>query len=154
MVVHAAINAEFSASWVAHRPVSPDRAGVLPRPPGSRPAGPPHPSIPVRKDPAMLSVLPVRRIAGAVNLPPAECPAAELPDYDPTLADLAAVELAAELGLEDEIEAYFAEVNTVCAVEQRNRELLRLRDELGLPDDDPSIEQRRLESFSVGRCAA
>ncbi len=102
----------------------------------------------------MLSVLPVRRIAGAVNLPPAECPAAELPDYDPTLADLAAVELAAELGLEDEIEAYFAEVNTVCAVEQRNRELLRLRDELGLPDDDPSIEQRRLESFSVGRCAA
>ena len=89
----------------------------------------------------MLIELPVFRIADVVDLPPADCPAAELPEYEPTLADLAAMELAEELELEDEIAAHLARVNTVCAVEHRRCELLQLRVELGidgLPVDEPA----------------
>lgn len=63
----------------------------------------------------------------AITIPPSDLPAFELPDYEPTTADLLAIEAGAD---EDRIDARIASANTLSAYEARHRDLLRLRAEL------------------------
>jgi hypothetical protein len=62
----------------------------------------------------------------AITIPPSDLPAFDLPDYEPTAADL----LAIEASREDEIEARIASANTLSAFEASRRDLFRLRAEL------------------------
>lgn len=62
----------------------------------------------------------------AITIPPSDLPAVDLPDYEPTLADLLAIESFADTEIDDRI----ASANTLSAYEARHRDLLRLRDQL------------------------
>lgn len=91
------------------------------------------------------------RLAETVALPPSERPAHELPEYEPTAADLAALEAATD----DQLDDHLARVTTFCAIEQHRRDLLALRDDLGLdglPDEIADDEEPDLSL--TGRCAA
>ncbi|WP_431910013.1 hypothetical protein [Amycolatopsis thermoflava] len=66
----------------------------------------------------------------AITIPPSDLPAADLPDYEPTTADLLAIESWTD---EDQIDARIAAANTLSAFEARHRDLLRLRAELPAP---------------------
>jgi hypothetical protein len=65
----------------------------------------------------------------AITIPPSDLPAVELPDYEPTTADLLAIEAVGD----SEIDALIASANTLSAYEARHRDLLRLRAELVIP---------------------
>lgn len=64
--------------------------------------------------------------AAAITIPPSDSPAVLLPDYEPTDADL----LAVESWSDEAIDARIAAANTLSAFEARHRDLLRLRDGL------------------------
>jgi len=80
----------------------------------------------------------------AITIPPSDLPAVDLPDYEPTTADL----LAIEASVDDEIDARIASANTLSAYEARHRDLLRLRAELPLLAllEDVLLEELGLES--------
>lgn len=95
---------------------------------------------------------PAHRLAEAVALPPSERPAHELPEYEPTAAELAALEFATD----DQLDDHLARVTTFCAIEQHRRDLLDLRAVLGvdgLPDEIDETEEEP-ELPLTGRCAA
>lgn len=81
----------------------------------------------------------------AITIPPSDLPAADLPDYEPTSADLLAIEFWDD---DLRIDARIASANTLSAYEARHRELRRLREltgvtagELDGPDDDRDLER-------------
>ncbi|WP_020421118.1 hypothetical protein [Amycolatopsis sp. ATCC 39116] len=84
----------------------------------------------------------------AITIPPSDLPAWELPEYEPTVADLLAVEAWAAKELEDDdIDARIASANTLSAYEQRHRELMLLR--ANMPQPGESIP----EDVELGRAA-
>ena len=98
---------------------------------------------------------PAHRLAEAVSLPPSERPAHELPEYEPTAAELAALEFSTD----DQFDDHLARVTTFCAIEQHRRDLLDLRDALGvdgLPDeiDEAEVAEQEPDLSLTGRCAA
>jgi hypothetical protein len=82
-----------------------------------------------------------RLTPSAVTIPPSDLPAVELPEYEPTVADLIAIEAYGD----EEIDAWIASANTLSAFEARRRDLRRLRADLpatALVDDpvDPDAD--------------
>jgi hypothetical protein len=81
----------------------------------------------------------------AITIPPSDLPAADLPDYEPTSADLLAIEFWDD---DLRIDARIGSANTLAAYEARHRELCRLRELTGVaagdlddPDDDRELER-------------
>lgn len=75
----------------------------------------------------------------AITIPPSDLPAVDLPDYEPTAADLLAIESWAD----EEIDARIASANTLSAFEARHRDLLRLRAELAAVSvEEPDVLER------------
>lgn len=70
-----------------------------------------------------------RLMSSAITIPPSDLPAVDLPDYEPTTADLLAIESGTS---EDQIDARIASANTLSAFEARRRDLLRQRAQLNL----------------------
>lgn len=58
---------------------------------------------------------PERRLTETIQLPPADCPTAELPEYEPTATDLNAIERLDE----DQLDAHLHRVTVLCAMEHR-----------------------------------
>jgi len=84
-------------------------------------------------------------VPSAITIPPSDLPAADLPDYEPTSADLLAIEFWDD---DLRIDARVASTNTLAAYEARHRELRRLRELTGVaagdlndPDDDRELER-------------
>jgi hypothetical protein len=78
----------------------------------------------------------------AITIPPSDLPAVELPDYEPTTADLLAIEAFGDIEIDDRI----ASANTLSAYEARHRDLLRLRAELttlALADEPDELDLER-----------
>jgi hypothetical protein len=72
-----------------------------------------------------------------IGIRPSDLPAAELPDYEPTAADLFALAIWND---DDVIDEWIASTNTQSAVEARHQDLLELRAQLPvtafIEDDD------------------
>lgn len=89
-----------------------------------------------------------------ITIPPSDLPAAELPDYEPTVADLLAIESFGDA----EIDARISSANTLSAYEARHRDLLRLRTELGVItgwlDISSTVEELLEELDEIRGCAA
>jgi hypothetical protein len=93
---------------------------------------------PVERNRELMALL----APSAITIPPSDLPAVDLPDYEPTLADLLAIEACGDIEIDDRI----ASANTLSAYEARHRDLLRLRGQLpalALTDelDEPDLER-------------
>lgn len=81
-------------------------------------------------------------ITAAIMIPPSDLPAYALPDYEPTEADLLAIESSDE----NEISIRLASANTLSAFEARRLDLVRLRADLPLsallPEMDETTQER------------
>lgn len=75
----------------------------------------------------------------AIAIPPADCPAWELPEYEPTPADLSAVEFFDDM----EIESHVGNAVVLTAYEQKRRELAALRNRVVIPVTAPVAELGR-----------
>ncbi|RSN05998.1 hypothetical protein DMC63_37970 [Streptomyces sp. WAC 05977] len=78
----------------------------------------------------------------AITIPPADLPAADLPEYEPTLTDLRAIETFDHAAVDD----WIASAVTLAAYEHRHQELLRVRAELppmALVEDDDDEDLER-----------
>ncbi|TKG61566.1 hypothetical protein [Prauserella endophytica] len=69
-----------------------------------------------------------------VNIPPSEAPAADLPELEPTVADL----LALDTWCDDELDDRMHGALLLAAHEHTHRELMALRHQLTITIDSPS----------------
>lgn len=105
---------------------------------------------------SLHSITPAYHLAAMNALTPSERPAAELPEYEPTAAELAALEFATD----DQLDDHLAHITTLCAIEQHHRDLLAaaLGTDLEFAGEVPlrDVEEGSADSelSLTGRCAA